>query len=259
MYSQDASHNPAQPGAHPGHSSEPSFNIGVIDDDPRVLETVCRHLLSAGLRPLPCTQSPQIMELVQAKRLHLLLVDIGLGDENGIDLIRRVRTISTLPIIIISGYCESATVAQGLNAGADDYQRKPLAFDELTARIHSVLRRHPSPVPSENVVKGYRIGKVHVDFRTRTAKGAAGESDFTELEMQIIARLLQSPGKTLSRDALSRELFGPGWDPSTRALDVHMTRIRRKLSAAGAPEKLIMTRRNMGYELHPIVEITPLK
>ncbi|MEY4598839.1 MAG: hypothetical protein RLZZ445_1636 [Pseudomonadota bacterium] len=251
--------NPAQRNADSRQPSHPAFNIGVIDDDPRVLEAVCHHLLSAGLRPLSCTESPQVMELVHARRLHLLLVDIGLGDDNGIDLIRRVRTISTIPIIIISGYCESAMVAEGLNAGADDYQRKPLAFDELTARIQSVLRRHPSSIPAENVFKGYRIGNVKVDFRTRTAKGTAGESSFTELEIQIFARLLQSPGKTLTREALSHELFGPGWDPSARTLDVHMTRIRRKLSAAGAPEKLIMTRRNMGYELHPIVKITRLK
>jgi DNA-binding response OmpR family regulator len=66
---------------------------------------------------------------------------------------------------------------------------------------------------------------------------------------------LQYPGRTLLRDALSRELFGTGWDPSTRALDVHMTRIRKKLSAAGAPDRLIMTLRNQGYALQPIVQI----
>jgi two-component system response regulator CpxR len=166
-----------------------------------------------------------------------------------------VRLISTLPIIIISGYCDSATVAEGLNAGADDYQRKPIAFDELAARIHSVLRRRQPSMPQENSIKGYRVGHVVIDFRTRCAQSRSGSSDFTELEMHILARLLQSPGKTLSRDALSRELFGNGWDPSTRALDVHMTRIRKKLSIAGAPDKLIMTRRTQGYTLHPIVEI----
>ena len=80
--------------------------------------------------------------------------------------------------------------------------------------------------------------------------------EFTELELQILSRFLQNPGKIFARDKLSRELFGPNWDPTTRALDVHMTRIRRKLCAAGAPENLIMTRRNIGYVLYPIVEIT---
>jgi two-component system OmpR family response regulator len=190
----------------------------------------------------------------------LVVLDRGLPDGEGLDAVAELRASEGRPrILVLTARDTVSERVSGLDAGADDYQRKPLAFDELTARIQSVLRRHPSPTPEKNVIKGYRIGDVHVDFRTRTAKGAAGESDFTELEMQIIARLLQSPGKTLSRDALSRELFGLGWDPSTRALDVHMTRIRRKLSTAGAPEKLIMTRRNMGYELHPIVEITKLK
>lgn len=233
-----------------------TLNLGVIEDDPSVREAVCRQLLHIGLRPVPCMNSQQVLEHVAANRLHLLLVDIGLGDENGIELIRKVRMISGLPIIIISGYRDSRTVTEGLNAGADDYLRKPIAFDELAARIGSVLRRHQVPTPANEAIKGYLIGHVHVDFRTRTATGAKGQSDFTELEMQILARLLQHPGKTISRDSLSRELFGANWDPSTRALDVHMTRIRKKLSASGAPDKLIMTRRNLGYELHPIVEIT---
>jgi len=250
---------------HPGHleatagSTRPPGNtlaIGVIEDDPSVREAVCRHLLSSGLKPMPCTQSLQVLDHVVANRLDLLLVDIGLGDENGIDLIRKVRMISALPIIIISGHGDSKTVVEGLNAGADDYQRKPIAFDELAARISSVLRRHQTADSTDNAVKGYVIGPVRVDLRTRTASGARGNSDFTELEMQILCRLLQRPGKTISRDSLSRELLGANWDPNTRALDVHMTRIRKKLSAAGAPDKLIMTRRNLGYELHPIVEIT---
>ncbi|MEN9784367.1 MAG: hypothetical protein RJA24_1710, partial [Pseudomonadota bacterium] len=213
-----------------------ALNIGLIEDDPSVRKVVCSQLLGMGLRPVPCTQSHQILERVAENNLHLLLVDIGLGDENGIDLIRRVRMISELPIIIISGYGDSKTVAEGLNAGADDYQRKPIAFDELAARIGSVLRRHKISAPENYTVKGYLIGHVRVDFRTRIATGERGDSAFTELEMQILSRLLQHPGKTISRDRLSRELFGANWDPDTRALDVHMTRIRKKLSAAGAPD-----------------------
>ena len=249
---------PRAPTANSGfvHAPGITLNVGVIEDDPSVRIAVCQLLLGMGLAPIPCTQSRQVMDYIVANRLHLLLVDIGLTDENGIDLIRKVRTISTIPVIIISGYCGSNTVAEGLNAGADDYQRKPIAFDELSARIDSVLRRHQATAPAKYAVKGYVIGPVHLDFRTRTATGARAPLEFTELELQILARFLQHPGKIFARDKLSRELFGPNWDPTTRALDVHMTRIRRKLSAAGAPENLIMTRRNIGYVLYPIVEIT---
>ena len=233
-----------------------ALNVGVVEDDPLVRETLCRYLLGIGLRPVPFTRSRQVLEKITDNQLHLLLVDIGLGDENGLDLIRKTRMISSLPIIIVSGYCESKTVAEGLNAGADDYQRKPIAFDELAARISSVLRRHHQSMPEDRSIKGYLVGNVDIDFRTRTAQGPEGQSDFTELEMRIVARLLEYRGKTLSRSSLSRELFGGNCDPDTRALDVHMTRIRKKLSTAGAPAKLIMTRRNQGYELHPIVDIT---
>lgn len=242
-----------------GISSAEVLNVGVIEDDTGVREVICRHLLGAGMRPIPFNQCQQVLEQVEANRLHLLLVDIGLGDENGIDLIRRVRMISTLPIIIVSGHGESAMVTEGLNAGADDYQRKPIAFDELGARIRSVLRRHLSLMSADKAVKGYMIGNIRVDLRTRTATGPRVQSDFTELEMQILSRLLQNAGKTLSRDSISRELFGSDWDPGARALDVHMTRIRKKLSLAGVPDKIIMTRRNQGYELHPIVDIVVLR
>jgi len=255
MYSQPEKHASPTAAMQTNPSPNGILNVGVIEDDAAVREVVCRHLLGAGLRPIPFTRSHQVLEQIEANRLHLLLVDIGLGDENGIDLIRQARMISALPIIIISGYCDSTTVAEGLNAGADDYQRKPIAFEELSARIRSVMRRHQSSTDDDKAIKGYWVGSVHVDFRTRTATGKGGQSEFTELEMQILARLLQYPGRTLLRDALSRELFGTGWDPSTRALDVHMTRIRKKLSTAGAPDKLIMTRRNQGYALQPIVQI----
>jgi len=247
------------PLSNPEISSVGVLNVGVIEDDTGVREVICRHLLGAGMRPFPFNQCHQVLEHVEANRLHLLLVDIGLGDENGIDLIRQVRMISTLPIIIVSSYGESSTVTEGLNAGADDFQRKPIAFDELGARIRSVLRRHMSVMSVDNSVKGYVIGDVRIDLRTRSATGPRAQSDFTELEMQILSRLLQNAGKTLSRDSISRELFGSGWDPGARALDVHMTRIRKKLSFAGVPDKLIMTRRNQGYELHPIVDIVILR
>jgi|GEM_PF-1763750 len=249
------SHNHSRAAAEPKLPLVGALTVGLIEDESSVRAVLCRYLVAAGMKPAPFTRSHQVLEQIAVNRLDMLLVDIGLDDENGIDLIRQVRLISTLPIIIISGYCNSATVAEGLNAGADDYQRKPIAFDELAARISSVLRRHESSKPVENAIKGYRVGHVDIDFRTRSARSDLGKSDFTELEMQILTRLLQTPGKTLCRNALSRELFGKSWDPGTRALDVHMTRIRKKLSIAGAPDKLIMTQRNKGYALHPIVEI----
>ena len=203
-------------------------------------------------------KAPALAEVAQ-RRPSLIILDIWLmGSKlDGLDLLNVIKEQHPeVPVIIISGYCGSKTVAEGLNAGADDYQRKPIAFDELAARIDSVLRRHQATAPAKYAVKGYVIGQVHLDFRTRTATGARGPLEFTELELQILSRFLQNPGKIFARDKLSRELFGPNWDPTTRALDVHMTRIRRKLCAAGAPENLIMTRRNIGYVLYPIVEIT---
>lgn len=248
-------HNPSPIAAETKLPPVDALNVGVIEDDASVRAVLCHYLVTAGMNPVPFTRSHQVLEKISVNQLDMLLVDIGLDDENGIELIRQVRLISALPVIIISGYCDSATVAEGLNAGADDYQRKPIAFDELTARISSVLRRHETSRPVENTIKGYRVGHIDIDFRTRSASSDLGRSDFTELEMQILTRLLQTPGKTLCRNVLSRELFGKSWDPGNRALDVHMTRIRKKLSIAGAPSKLIMTQRNKGYALHPIVEI----
>ena len=213
-------------------------------------ELICRFLTAERLVPHPLATGTDALNAVLEERINVLLVDLGLGTENGIDIVRRVRARSQIPIIVVSGWSEVAHVTAALDAGADDYVRKPVPFDELAARLRSVWRRKGSVTASTGEAPAtVHAGDLTVDLASNTATGSHGSEHLTERESLIFALLARNPGRPVTRDFMCRSLLGEGWQPTNRLLDVHISNLRTKLERAGAPKWLIRTRRNVGYEL----------
>jgi len=182
-------------------------------------------------------------EAVAAESYDLVLLDLGLPDIDGEVVASRIRTGSSVPIIVVTARSDEIDRVSLLDLGADDYIVKPFGFRELTARIRAVMRRavDRSDVGDQPV----EIGRLSIDHRTRTVRIGGEEVALTPKEYDLLAFLASDPGAVLSRDEILRAVWDENWWGSTKTLDVHIASLRRKL---GDPD-LIVTVRGVGYRL----------
>jgi two-component system OmpR family response regulator len=247
--------NSALSSSEPWSDAFPSIGrVGILEDDRIVKELLARFVRASQGHPLLLANGVQAATAVKENLVDMLLVDLGLPREDGTEVIRRIRSFSTIPILVVSGRIEMPSVAAGLDAGADDYVRKPVSFEELGARMRSVLRRvrgdsRPAISPSR-----FRLGRTVIDLVEQVAEGAGVLEKLTEREALVLSHLLRSPGKLVTRDELCRALTGKAWDPATRSLDVHISNVRAKLRRAGCEGTVIKTCRPFGYRLAVSVE-----
>lgn len=234
--------------------------VGVLEDDPHVRQMLARFISAQGGTPREFRYGTELIDSVTSGDLDLVLVDLGLPAEDGIDVVRRVRMMSRIPIVIVSGRTELPAVSAGLDAGADDYVRKPISFEELGARVRSLLRRVRDtgrPAGEQHPRTACLLQGVPVDFLDRTVGIGSSQQKLTEREGMILAHLLRSQGALVTRDELSRSLIGNGWNPNNRALDVHISHLRKKLADAGCGTRTIQTHRNFGYRCVAEVAYAP--
>ena len=226
--------------------------VGVIEDEPYV-RTIIETYLSANRFIVRSLRSGQEVQQAVAKgEIDLLLLDLGLPGEDGISILHAVRTVSRLPVVIVSGRKETVSIAAGLDAGADDYVTKPIAFEELGARVRSVLRRSQQGAAKlAPETRFLRLHNARIDLESRRVTGPKGEAMLTEREGLILSLLYQAGGQPVSRTMLTRATKGQSWDFSIRTLDVHISNIRAKLVAVGVPASTVLTARNLGYRLSP--------
>jgi two-component system, OmpR family, response regulator RegX3 len=173
----------------------------------------------------------------------LVLLDLGLPDGDGRDLLRRLRKCSQVPVIMVTASGDERDLVAGLNLGADDYVVKPFGFDELVARMSAVMRRagarHEVAPPLQ------RLGAIEVDRRAHVVTSSGKPVSFTPKEYAILELLARDPGSLVSRQSLLDHVWGRNWYGTTKMIDVHVASLRRKLAA---PE-LIETVRGLGYRL----------
>lgn len=233
----------------PAEAGDAPRAVGVLENDEPMRELICRFLTAERLDAIPLKTGAEALDAVLSNRIDVILIDLGLGSENGMEVVRRIRARSKIPVIVVSGWSEVSHVTAALDAGADDYVRKPVPFDELAARLRSVWRRKGVAPETALAPAVVRVGDLVVDLASSTATGSAGSQHLTERESLIFSILAQHAGRAVTRDAMCRALLGEGWQPSNRLLDVHISNLRTKLERAGAPKWIIRTRRNVGYEL----------
>jgi two-component system, OmpR family, response regulator len=238
-------------------SSLPQPHVLVVDDDAAIRRLVDDYLLQNDFRVSGATTGAQLMSALGAQVIDLVLLDLRLQGEDGMQLLRQVRAHSQIPVIILTGRTEEADRVMGLELGADDYLTKPFSPRELLARIRTVLRRTHAgqEVHGAPVCRAYRIPGWELNLRTRKLTAAdGGQVPLSNGEFNLLAALLSTANRVVTRDQLiemSRRYDNEVYD---RAVDVQILRLRRKLERNPAEPQIIITERGAGYRIAVPVE-----
>ncbi len=195
-------------------------------------ETIAQGLIEAGLR-----------------KPDLLILDLGLPDGNGIDLIHDLRGWSDVPVLILSARSQENDKIDALDAGADDYLTKPFSVGELRARVRALLRRRARTGESASPI--IEFGQVSIDLSRRVVSRAGAEVHLTPLEYRLLAALLGHPGKVLTQRSLLREVWGPSYVESSHYLRVYVGHLRQKLEEDPTQPQHFLTETGVGYRFQP--------
>ncbi len=219
--------------------------ILVIEDDPSVRNLITTTLKSGDYRYITAANGESAVSLASSQRPDIILLDLGLPDLDGVEIIRRVRTWSQLPIIVISARTEDADKIAALDAGADDYLTKPFSVPELLARLR-VTQRRLDAVKSKDAV--FRNGKLTVDFGAGCAYLADEELKLTPTEYKLLSILAADAGKVLTHTYLTDRIWGSAWESDIASLRVHMATLRKKLER-DSDVQYIQTHIGIGYRM----------
>jgi two-component system KDP operon response regulator KdpE len=185
------------------------------------------------------------------RKPDLVILDLGLPDGNGVDLIREVRAWSAMPIVVLSARVEEHDKVEALDAGADDYLTKPFGVAELLARVRAALRRHGRAGEEQGAVA--RFGDVVVDLANRLVSKGGRDIHLTQIEFRLLAVLLSHPGKVLTHRHLLREVWGPSYVEHSHYLRIYMGHLRQKLEDDAARPKHLITETGVGYRFVPVL------
>ncbi len=239
---------PAAPAPEPAH-------ILVVDDEEEIRLLLSRYLTAQGMRASCVPDAGRMRERMESGGIDLVLLDLGLPDGDGLDVMREMRQRWDGPVIVITGRGESVERVVGLELGADDYVTKPFDLRELLARIRTVLRRVRAPAPAGNTLDRYEFAGWTLETGARRLlRDDAEEVPLTTGEYDLLSAFLNSPQQVLSRDQLMDTLHGRESGPYDRAIDVQVGRLRRKLERDPASPELIKSVRGIGYMLAVTVQ-----
>jgi DNA-binding response OmpR family regulator len=235
-----------------------SPHILVIDDDPGIRDLVTEYLSANDMRVSAGGSGREMFEIIDHEAIDLVLLDLKLPGEDGMQLARTLRERATVPIILLTGRIEEADRVMGLEVGADDYVTKPFSPRELLARVRAVLRRYQvqATLPErDSTRRAFRFSGWELNLRTRRLISPDGASvELSNGEFSLLNALCRAPQRVLTRDQLlsmSRLHEAEVYD---RTIDVQIRRLRLKIEANSANPELIVTERGAGYRLASEVE-----
>ena len=228
-------------------------HILVVDDEQELLQAIQEYLSLRGFRVSTAGNGVEMRDLLESDPADLVLLDLGLPGENGIDLTRKLKSEGNMGIIIVTAHGDSEDRVLGLESGADDYIVKPFNFRELLARVNSVLRRttntetESADDANENNVQ---IGNWVFSPTTQTMVKADGtKADLSTGELDLLIALIENANKPTDRNELMKVTNFREWGPLDRSIDVKIARLRRKIESDPANPKLIKSVRGVGYLL----------
>lgn len=219
--------------------------ILVVDDEPSITEFVGYALKKEGYAADIVNSGEDALALAAKNAYDLFILDIMLPGIDGYELCRRLRAKTAAPVLFLSARDTELDKVVGLEIGGDDYLAKPFGVRELIARIRALLRRGSGEMPgSANTITASGIT---IDEDAHTAGGDSGEIDLTPREFELMACLMKSAGKVVSREDLLRDAWGWEYLTETKTVDTHIKRLRDKISAAGYDPAIVETVRGYGY------------
>jgi two-component system KDP operon response regulator KdpE len=222
----------------------------IVDDEPQILRALRINLTARQYEVVTAVDGSQALRAAADDRPDLIVLDLGLPDIDGAEVIRSLRKWTPVPIVVLSGRADSRDKVDALDAGADDYVTKPFSVDELLARIRAVTRRKTTPETAAPV----RIGRYTVNLADRIAHATDDHTrtiHLTRTEWQLLDVLVRNPGKLVSQRQLLQEVWGPTYLDETQNLRQYMAHLRRKLEDDPARPQHLITEPGMGYRFKP--------
>ena len=224
------------------------WKVMVVEDDAPV-----RHLITASLSAEDYTvivalTAAEAVQLSATRNPDMILLDLGLPDGDGVEVIRQVRLWTETPIIVISARDEDADKIEALDAGADDYLTKPFSVAELLARLRSTQRRL-AHLAAGNTDAVFRNGDLGIDYAAGCAYLAGQELKLTPIEYRLLCLLAQNVGKVLTHKYITQKIWGIGWENNIASLRVFMATLRKKLESSQDSPTYIQTHIGVGYRM----------
>lgn len=224
--------------------------VMIVDDEPSVRRFLRRSLLAHGYDALEARNGEEALNLAALNQPDLIILDLGLPDISGINVLQRIREWSQIPIIILSVKNQEKDKVLALDTGADDYLTKPFGVGELFARLRVAMRRQTTTLPSESEPV-FEFDGLRVDLGARIVTLHGEEISLTPTEYDLLRVLVKYAGRVITHQQLLREIRGVGYQTETQLLRVHMSNLRRKLESDSTNPKYILTESGVGYRLRP--------
>ncbi len=227
------------------------MRILVADDDPQLVRALRITLAAKGYEVVTAANGTAAIAAAVERRPELYLLDLGMPELDGIEVIHAIRGWSDAPILVVSGRAGAADKVEALDAGADDYITKPFSVDELLARIRALTRR----IPRHESAPVVRIGRVVVDLASRSATDTSQTPPrrirLTPTEWQVIEILIRNAGRLVTRQTLLTDIWGTEHATDTGYLRLYVSQLRKKLEPDPAEPRYLLTEAGMGYRFQP--------
>ena len=228
----------------------------LIEDEPQIRRFVRVALEKEGWQVFDAETAARGLSDAGTRKPDLLVVDLGLPDGDGIDLIRDVRGWSNVPILVLSARDGESDKIEALDAGADDYLTKPFGVGELLARVRANLRRHRTAAPDPaqggaEITALFKFGAVEVDRHNRIVRRDGAEVHLTPIEYRLLTVLIANAGRVMTHRQLLREVWGPSHSDQSHYLRVYMGHLRQKLEVDPAQPQYLLTETAVGYRMLP--------
>jgi two-component system, OmpR family, KDP operon response regulator KdpE len=223
----------------------------VVDDEPQIVRALRINLRVREYEVHTAASASEALQIAAKHPPDLVILDLGLPDMDGVEVIHGLRGWTAAPIIVLSGRADGTDKVEALDAGADDYVTKPFGMDELLARMRAVSRRAGTESDEQPRVQ---LGDLIVDLaakRVVRADGSGADVRLTPTEWHLLEALLRNPGKLMSQQLLLSEVWGPGYADATGNLRLYMAQLRRKLEPDPARPRWLITEPGMGYRFQP--------
>jgi two-component system KDP operon response regulator KdpE len=219
----------------------------VVDDEPQLLRALSINLRARHYEVRVASNGAEALREAASHTPDVVILDLGLPDMDGTDVIAGLRGWTDVPILVLSGRTDSSDKVDALDAGADDYVTKPFGMDELLARLRAMTRR----IPGKDEDPMVQVGDVTVDLAARKVSRSGADIRLTPTEWHLLEVLVRHPGKLISQRQLLTEVWGPGYESAQGNLRLYMTQLRRKLEPDPSRPRHLLNEPGMGYRFEP--------
>ncbi|WP_425060292.1 Transcriptional regulatory protein KdpE [Sporomusa carbonis] len=226
----------------------------IIDDEPKILRFIAANLKSLGYESVTFLSGSEALEKFDLLDADLILLDLMMPGMDGFEVLKRLRTFSNVPVIILTARGNSNDKVQGLNLGADDYLTKPFSLDELFARVKAVLRRSDNRFANNFLTSEIKNGVVTVNLAQRRIRIQNKELKLTETEYKLFSLLMLNMGKVMTHEQLLTDVWGSEYRDDVEYLRVAIARIRQKIKGMEMDGSFIVTYPGVGYMISPVGE-----